>query len=153
MPSAQPPAAAPPSPESMLSSAPVIFLISSATLMLTAGLCGLLACHCCLAVYILRMTAAAARHDLGRESRRAEQGPSTPPITTPAHSPPPQPTNDTPDDHADHLCYACVDLDANTALLACGHRGLCLACATRLWQVDRRCPLCRRGVEGVVFLG
>jgi hypothetical protein len=135
----------------MLSSTPVLFLISSASLALMAGLCGLLACHCCLAVYIFHMTAPAAH--------RADRGPTSIPlpITTPdshsqrSTSPPTLPIDDE-ETTDDNLCYACADLGANTALLACGHRGLCLACATRLWQVDRRCPLCRRGVDGVMFL-
>ena len=54
--------------------------------------------------------------------------------------------------NSDKACYVCFDADASTVLLACGHQGLCAACAARLWRIDRRCPLCRRRVNGVVFL-
>jgi hypothetical protein len=71
--------------------------------------------------------------------------------------PAPQPVPTEPVDHdrhdAESLCFTCVDVAPNTVLLACGHRGLCSACAARLWHVDRRCPLCRRGLKGVVLVG
>jgi hypothetical protein len=44
----------------------------------------------------------------------------------------------------------CYDTDADTVLLSCGHGGLCVECAARLWRSDRRCPLCRRDVHGVL---
>jgi hypothetical protein len=47
-------------------------------------------------------------------------------------------------------CYVCYDTDADTVLLSCGHGGLCVECAARLWRSDRRCPLCRRGVHQYV---
>jgi hypothetical protein len=51
------------------------------------------------------------------------------------------------------LCYACSDTEPDAVLLPCGHRGLCSACAARLWTIDRRCPLCRRELCGVVMIG
>ena len=47
-------------------------------------------------------------------------------------------------------CFVCLDSAPNAILLECGHGGLCVACAERLWQRGRRCPLCRAGFAGVV---
>jgi hypothetical protein len=52
----------------------------------------------------------------------------------------------------ENLCYTCFDSKPNTMLVTCGHQGLCSVCAARLWRIDKRCPLCRRGVNGVVLL-
>ena len=118
-----------------LSSAPVIFLISSASAVLALGICSLVLFHCCIAIYVFRMT--------------APRPPDAAVIPTDLliHQPPPVDAED-----ADNMCYICVETGADTMLLACGHRGLCSACATRLWRVDRRCPLCRRRLSGLVFL-
>jgi hypothetical protein len=47
-------------------------------------------------------------------------------------------------------CFVCLDGPPNAVLLECGHGGLCAACAERLWQGRRSCPLCRAGFAGVV---
>jgi hypothetical protein len=52
----------------------------------------------------------------------------------------------------ENLCYTCFDSRPNAMLVACRHQGLCSICAARLWHIDRRCPLCQRGVNGVVLL-
>ncbi len=47
-------------------------------------------------------------------------------------------------------CFVCWDAPPDAVLLECGHSGLCVACAERLWQRGRGCPLCRAGFAGVV---
>ena len=49
---------------------------------------------------------------------------------------------------ATELCYTCLDNAADAMLLDCGHKGICLICAMR---IERRCPLCRGIVRGVVL--
>lgn len=49
------------------------------------------------------------------------------------------------------LCYVCCDLAPDALLVPCGHGGLCHQCVRRQFGIDRRCPLCRRGVHGVVL--
>ena len=44
------------------------------------------------------------------------------------------------------LCVICIDAARTHALLPCGHKCLCSECAVG----QRRCPLCRSEVEGVV---
>jgi len=108
----------------LLTSVPVILLISSASAVLAVALCGLFVCQCCAILYVLHTQAL------------AEQ--VVQPTTTPSGTDP---------------CYTCFDTASDTVLTPCGHRGLCSACAARLWSVDRRCPLCRRVVGGVVLIG
>jgi hypothetical protein len=56
-----------------------------------------------------------------------------------------------PDDYDDDKpCFVCLDAAPEAVLLECGHGGLCVACAERLWQRERRCPLCRAGFAGVM---
>jgi hypothetical protein len=50
------------------------------------------------------------------------------------------------------LCFMCCERKANIILLACGHRGQCHLCTRRLLGTDRRCPMCRATVIGVIFL-
>ena len=50
------------------------------------------------------------------------------------------------------LCYMCCERKADVILLTCGHRGQCHMCTRRLLGADRRCPMCRAPVIGVVFL-
>ena len=49
-------------------------------------------------------------------------------------------------------CLVCMERPPDAVLLECGHGGICAACAARLWERDRRCPLCREGFAGVVRL-
>jgi hypothetical protein len=53
---------------------------------------------------------------------------------------------------AAELCYMCCERNADIILLACGHRGQCHLCTRRLLGTDRRCPMCRAPVIGVIFL-
>jgi hypothetical protein len=50
----------------------------------------------------------------------------------------------------DQACLVCWVAPPDAVLLECGHGGLCVACAERLWQGGRRCPLCRASFAGVV---
>jgi len=49
------------------------------------------------------------------------------------------------------LCYVCCDSMSDVALLYCGHSGLCLTCARKVLAEDRRCPLCRSAIVGVML--
>ena len=49
-------------------------------------------------------------------------------------------------------CYACMDSEANTYLLNCGHSGLCVACARKIIQANQHCPLCRQAIAGIVHM-
>ncbi len=63
----------------------------------------------------------------------------------------PNGVNAPPDDYdKDKPCFVCLDLTPDAILLECGHGGLCVGCAERLWQRGRRCPLCRADFTGVV---
>ncbi len=50
----------------------------------------------------------------------------------------------------DSMCVVCIERPADAILLECGHSGLCVQCATMLWNQARRCPLCRRGFAAVM---
>ncbi len=64
---------------------------------------------------------------------------------------PPSHTDAPPDDYDNSkACFVCWDASPDAVLLECGHSGLCVACAERLLQRERRCPLCRMGFTGVV---
>ena len=52
--------------------------------------------------------------------------------------------------NGDDQCIVCMDRPADAVLLECGHSGLCVECATVLWDQARRCPLCRRGFAAVM---
>ena len=43
-----------------------------------------------------------------------------------------------------------MERPADAVLLECGHSGLCVECATALWDQARRCPLCRQGFAAVM---
>jgi hypothetical protein len=43
-----------------------------------------------------------------------------------------------------------MERHADAVLLECGHSGLCVECATVLWNQARRCPLCRRGFAAIM---
>ena len=124
-----------PSDATVPTSVLAIVLLSSAAVVLTLSVCGLVLCHVCIAMHVFRLMA-------------------TPAALLPSVQPPPLLPEEAPSPPllGPDLCYACVDAGADAVLLACGHRGLCMACATRRWNTDRRCPLCRRGVNGVMFL-
>jgi hypothetical protein len=47
-------------------------------------------------------------------------------------------------------CFVCMENPQDAVLLDCGHSGICVACASRLWERDRHCPLCREGIAGIM---
>jgi hypothetical protein len=47
-------------------------------------------------------------------------------------------------------CIVCMERPLDAVLLECGHSGLCVECATVLWDQARRCPLCRRGFAAIM---
>jgi len=49
------------------------------------------------------------------------------------------------------LCYTCCENMATIVLLHCGHGGLCHACVKHVLNTNRRCPLCRSEINGMVF--
>jgi hypothetical protein len=117
---------------------PMVPILQSTSAMLIMGLCLLIACHCLLAVYV------AYTHTFPPPTRtiRVE-------IAFPQNQPE-EPTSSQED--VEELCYACAASKPDTMLLACGHLGLCTSCAQHLWRMDRRCPLCRSTLKGMVFL-
>ena len=123
-----------------------IVVITVASTALTLGICCVIACHCCMAIYAIYIHTRLESLNQITESIRQGIVQTRERITqteepTAAYAEMEEP-----------LCYACLDSRPNTMLVACGHQGLCSVCATRLWHIDRRCPLCRRGVNGVVLL-
>ena len=108
----------------LVNTMPVMLLISYASAILAIGMCTVVLCHCCAIVYVFHTQTMGEQHPTiqNHVSENVE------------------------------LCYTCFETQPDTILIACGHRGLCSACAARLWTIDRRCPLCRRAVHGVVFL-
>lgn len=53
---------------------------------------------------------------------------------------------------ADETCFICFERKADITLLPCGHSGQCHVCVQRILRMDRRCPMCRASVAGVLFL-
>ncbi len=108
----------------------------------------------CIAVYVYRSVAPPAPQPAPTEPTDSHCIAVYVYRAKPPAAPQPAPTEPVDRDcgGADGLCFTCVDVAPNTVLLACGHRGLCSACAARLWHIDRRCPLCRAGLSGVVLI-
>jgi len=53
----------------------------------------------------------------------------------------------------DSLCCVCLDHASDAILLECGHGGVCVACATAIWDLGparRHCPMCREAFIGVM---
>jgi hypothetical protein len=63
---------------------------------------------------------------------------------------------DDPDSIAPHqssgedACFICMEKPQDAVLLECGHSGLCVTCASMLWERERRCPLCRKRIAGIM---
>jgi len=104
-------------------------IIHASSVMLIAELFLLSVCHCLLAIYV----------ELSRHTAPTIRVEILCPLEPKANA-------------DDELCYACENSKPNTMLLACGHQGLCTSCAKKLWRIDRRCPLCRAALKGMVFL-
>jgi hypothetical protein len=56
-------------------------------------------------------------------------------------------------DTTNEACIVCFEARPDAVLIECGHGGLCIACASRIWQHQperRSCPLCRGHFAGVM---
>lgn len=49
--------------------------------------------------------------------------------------------------HDRRVCVVCLDADATMAIVPCGHRSYCEACAAQARSATRVCPVCRQRVE------
>jgi hypothetical protein len=47
-------------------------------------------------------------------------------------------------------CMVCLERPPDAILLECGHSGLCVECATVLWDQASPCPLCRRSFAAIM---
>ncbi|EOD14743.1 hypothetical protein EMIHUDRAFT_197284 [Emiliania huxleyi CCMP1516] len=60
--------------------------------------------------------------------------------------------SDTPDAVEDR-CWICYEGPRDAVLLECGHGGICVACARRVFKKrGRLCPMCRQPVSQMVQL-
>jgi len=48
------------------------------------------------------------------------------------------------------LCCVCMDQRKDAVLTPCGHKAMCMQCAQALKARERKCPVCRNNIEGVV---
>lgn len=49
----------------------------------------------------------------------------------------------------EHSCQICYDQDHSTAMLPCGHGGLCWDCGLQIYALTEECPMCRTKIEVV----
>jgi hypothetical protein len=49
-----------------------------------------------------------------------------------------------------NTCLVCWENESDAILLECGHSGICIVCALKLWHENRRCLLCREGFAGIM---
>jgi hypothetical protein len=49
-------------------------------------------------------------------------------------------------------CYICMIQESTAVLIECGHSGICLTCARKLWNSTRRCPLCQRETLAILAI-
>ena len=47
----------------------------------------------------------------------------------------------------DHSCQICFEDDRSTAMLPCGHGGLCWDCGLQIYALTEECPMCRTKIE------
>jgi len=47
----------------------------------------------------------------------------------------------------DHSCQICFEHDQSTAMLPCGHGGLCWDCGLQIYALTEECPMCRTKIE------
>eukprot|EP00291_Cryptomonas_curvata_P026865 CAMPEP_0172175416 /NCGR_PEP_ID=MMETSP1050-20130122/14214_1 /TAXON_ID=233186 /ORGANISM="Cryptomonas curvata, Strain CCAP979/52" /LENGTH=268 /DNA_ID=CAMNT_0012847513 /DNA_START=18 /DNA_END=821 /DNA_ORIENTATION=+ len=72
-------------------------------------------------------------------------------IRTASHDPSRRHQAELPDPAEDgSTCIVCMERPSDAVLLECGHSGLCVECATALWDQARRCPLCRQSFAAVM---
>ena len=64
--------------------------------------------------------------------------------------PPPEGSASLEDGDYSDPCIVCMERPPDSILLECGHAGLCVGCATVLWDQARRCPLCRQEFAAIM---
>ncbi len=52
----------------------------------------------------------------------------------------------------DHSCQICFEDGRSTAMLPCGHGGLCWDCGLQIYALTEECPMCRTKIEQVSAL-
>jgi hypothetical protein len=52
----------------------------------------------------------------------------------------------------DTKCFVCWLQESDAILLDCGHAGICVDCALKLWAETRRCPLCRQPFAAIMHV-
>ena len=49
-----------------------------------------------------------------------------------------------------NTCLVCWENESDAVLLECGHSGICIVCAQKLWREGRSCLLCREGFAAIM---
>ena len=49
----------------------------------------------------------------------------------------------------DATCVVCLSMPRELTILRCGHQCVCCDCYPRLLRSDKRCPICRRRIQGI----
>ena len=49
----------------------------------------------------------------------------------------------------EHSCQICFEHDHSTAMLPCGHGGVCWECGLQIYALTQECPMCRVTIEVV----
>lgn len=53
----------------------------------------------------------------------------------------------------ENLCQICFESEHSTAVLPCGHGGMCWDCSLQIFALTEECPMCRSKIELVRILG
>ena len=52
----------------------------------------------------------------------------------------------------DLTCIVCMDRKPEVALVPCSHNNLCRACADEIYKNEKKCPVDRMEIEGIISL-
>ncbi|CAM9281920.1 unnamed protein product [Ascophyllum nodosum] len=52
----------------------------------------------------------------------------------------------------EHSCQICFEHEHSTAMLPCGHGGICWDCGLQVFALTEECPMCRTKIELLVRL-
>ena len=58
----------------------------------------------------------------------------------------------TEDEEEDFTCIVCMDRKPEVALVPCSHNNLCRACADEIYKNEKKCPVDRMEIEGIISL-
>ena len=64
----------------------------------------------------------------------------------------PQKSTPQEDEQEELTCIVCMDLKPDTILVPCSHNNLCRPCAEKIVQRDKRCPIDRIHITGIIPL-